>query len=102
MADRVDERLTALEQEMKQLKARFDASERDRQSEMAELQSDNARLGADLASGLSGVKKDMATVIRRLGAIETQLGAIEAQLDDWPDKIGQLVREIVQETMRKP
>ena len=88
MASGLDERVTVLEHEMKQLKARFDASERDRQSGMAELQSDIARLGADLAGGLSGVRKDMATVIKRLGAIETQLAAFEAQFDDWPDKIG--------------
>jgi uncharacterized protein involved in exopolysaccharide biosynthesis len=101
MADRVDERLTALEDEVKRLKARIDASERDRQSDKAEVQSDIARLSADLASGLSGVKKDLATVIKRLGAIETELGALEAQLDDWPEKIGQLVRDVIQET-RKP
>jgi hypothetical protein len=99
MASGLDERVTAREHEMKQLKARFDASERDRQSGMADLQSDIARLGADLAGGLSGVRKDMATVTKRLGAIETQLGALEAQL--WPNKIGQILREVVQET-RKP
>jgi uncharacterized small protein (DUF1192 family) len=102
MADGVDERLTALEQEVQRLKARLDVSERDRQSDLAELHSDIARLRAEMAGGLSDVKKDMGTIVRRLGAIETQLGAIEAQLDDWPDNIGQLVREIIQETMRKP
>ena len=97
MADRVEDRLTALEDEVNLLKARFAAGERDRQSETVELQSDIARLGADLASGLSNVKKDIATGIKRLGAIETRLGAIEEQPDEWPDKIGQLVREVVQE-----
>ena len=57
MADGVDERLTALEQEVQRLKARLDVSERDRQSDLAELHSDIARLRAEMAGGLSDVKK---------------------------------------------
>jgi uncharacterized small protein (DUF1192 family) len=91
MPDGLDERVAALEDEVKQLKARVDASERDRRSDMADLQWNIARLGADLANGLSSVKKDMATVIKRLGAIEATLAGL-------PDQITKSVGE----AMRKP